>query len=218
MKRMYALVEGQTEETFVRDVLAPHLAQRSVYLNPVIIKTGRGGGSGRGGISHYHPIQRNLRELLGDSGASAVTTMFDFYDLPADFPGRENLPTGKAVDRAEHLEQALAEAIGDRRLLPYLSLHEFEALLFVQPDQIRAVIPNSGEAVATLVQEAATFSNPEEIDEGPETHPSARLGRRLPGYRKRLHGPLVVQRIGLPALRSKCPHFDHWITLLENFQ
>ena len=33
--------------------------------------------------------------------------------------------------------------------------------------------------------------------------------------RKRLHGPLIAERIGLPGLRAKCPHFAAWVEKLE---
>jgi len=32
MKKVFVYVEGQTEETFIRDVLAPHLSQRDLEL------------------------------------------------------------------------------------------------------------------------------------------------------------------------------------------
>src|SRR6185436_9487197 len=41
VRRVHVLVEGQTEETFIRDVLAPHLASREVYLTPVLAATKR---------------------------------------------------------------------------------------------------------------------------------------------------------------------------------
>lgn len=218
MRRVYVLVEGQTEDTFVRDTLAPHLQPSEIFLTPILVETRRrkDGRKFRGGISSYRPVRKNLLGLLRDQEAR-VTTMLDYYGLSADFPGMDTLPSGKAADRAEHLEQALAAEIGDRRLLPYLSLHEFEALLFAQPETISTVIAGSDAAVARLRTEVAPFANPEDIDDGPETHPSARLGDHLPGYRKRLHGPQVVAKIGLPALREKCPHFDRWIATLENF-
>ena len=33
---IYIVVEGQTEQTFVRDVLAPHMACDCIYLYPVL--------------------------------------------------------------------------------------------------------------------------------------------------------------------------------------
>ena len=44
---------------------------------------------------------------------------------------------------------------------------------------------------------------------------SRRIEGLFPEYRKRLHGPLVAGRIGLPVLRRECPHFHRWVCHLE---
>lgn len=42
---IYIVVEGQTEQTFVRDVLAPQIAYKGIYLHPALIgKPGHKGG------------------------------------------------------------------------------------------------------------------------------------------------------------------------------
>ena len=48
MKRLYLLVEGQTEETFVRELLAPHYAQVELFMYPILLRTSPGfkGGGG----------------------------------------------------------------------------------------------------------------------------------------------------------------------------
>jgi len=216
VRRVHVLVEGQTEETFIRDVLAPHLASREVYLTPVLAATKRikSGLKFKGGLSHYEPVRRDLRRLLGDSSAVAVTTMIDYYGLPDDFPGRSTLPPGTCHDRVAHLEAALQEDLGDHRLLPYFSLHEFEALVLTVPAEIGAAILRGGQ-VSDLAAEVSGFRSPEEVNDGPETHPAARISRHLPGYRKAVHGPLAAARIGLPAIRERCLHFAAWVSRLE---
>jgi hypothetical protein len=67
-----------------------------------------------------------------------------------------------------------------------------------------------------VVHEA--FSDPEEIDDGVDTAPSKRLARIVPNYQKRLHGPLIVGRIGLDRVRDECPHFSTWLSELEALQ
>jgi hypothetical protein len=61
----------------------------------------------------------------------------------------------------------------------------------------------------------AAVESPEEIDEDPETHPSARIARELPAYRKGLHGPIAAEQVGLEAMRAACRHFRAWIERLE---
>lgn len=42
-----------------------------------------------------------------------------------------------------------------------------------------------------------------------------RILQHLPGYRKAVYGPLIAQRIGLDAMRQRCPHFHEWVSRLE---
>jgi hypothetical protein len=140
------LVEGQTEETFVRDVLGPHLLGFQTALHVTIISTKRikTGGKFRGGVTSYAQVRREVRNLLEDTGAVTVTTMIDYYALPGDFPGQANLPRGgTCYQRAEHLERAFQSEISHRRFLPYLSLHEFESLLLVVPEEIGRALPKA---------------------------------------------------------------------------
>lgn len=217
MKRVLVLVEGQTEETFVRQVLAHHLHSHGVHLQPIVVATKRikSGRKFKGGIVSYRRFRRDLVNLLTDSDAAAVTTMIDYYGLPDDFPGVATLPAGASVQRrARHLERALRQDLEDRRLFPYFSIHEFEALLLAAPEQVEATFP--GRRLRTGLAEAVTAAgSPEEVDDGEETHPAARIRRLAPGYRKALHGPVIAERIGLDLIRDQCRHFDGWLSRLE---
>jgi hypothetical protein len=61
------------------------------------------------------------------------------------------------------------------------------------------------------------FGNPELIDDGEQTAPSKRIIAQLPDYedRKPAAGPVIAEAIGLEAIRSKCRHFNEWLTKLE---
>ena len=216
MKRLLIYVEGQTEETFVRDVLAPHFWTLEIHPEPTLARTKRtkSGQTFKGGITSYERVKRDIRRLLSDSNVVAVTTMLDYYNLPNDFPGKHNLPVGSCFARVEHLENQLSSEIADPRFVPFLTLHEFEALLFSQPDLIETVFPDDS-IKGRLLAEGLMFDTPEEINEGISTHPSARILKYAPRYRKTLHGPLIANRIGLMTIRSKCPHFNVWLTNLE---
>lgn len=86
MKRVLILVEGQTEETFIRDVMARHLTSFDVYMTPVILSTKRikSGFKFKGGVGNFLQFKRDLQRLLGDRDAAAITTMVDYYGLPKD--------------------------------------------------------------------------------------------------------------------------------------
>jgi hypothetical protein len=214
VKRVLVLVEGQTEETFINEVLARHFVPCGLSLTAIVQETRRTkkGKKFKGGITSYAKVRRNLVRLLGDRGAAAVTTMLDYYGLPADFPGMQSLPSAPGDQKASHLEAALHEDLGDHRLLPYFSLHEFEALLLVDPGKISTAVATEVSDLVDLV----TMRSPEEINDGEETHPAARIKAVAKGYRKVLHGPVIAERIGLAALRQRCPHFDGWVGQLES--
>lgn len=219
MKRLHILVEGQTEETFVREALAPHLQQFGLHSTVSILQTKRlpSGYKHKGGVSSYAKIRRDLLGLLGNTNFVAVTTMLDFYGLPTDFPGQPEIGGIVGCSRkAAHCEQKFAEDIDHHRFIPYLMLHEFEAMLFTAPEQIAAAFPEV-ECLPQLGRIKAGFATPEEINDGMETAPSKRLLDIFGGaYQKTLHGPLIILEIGLQQIRAECPHFAAWLTKLES--
>jgi hypothetical protein len=218
MKRLHILVEGQTEETFVREVLAPHLQRFGLYPTVSILQTKRllSGHKYKGGVSSYAKIRRDLLPLLRDTSLVAVTTLLDFYGLPADFPGQAD--TSKLSDcyeKVAYCEQSFADDINHPRFIPYLMLHEFEAMLFTAPGQIAAEFPET-HCLPQLESIKEQFPTPEEINDGHETAPSKRLrGIFGDAYQKTLHGPLIILGIGLQQIWDECPHFAVWITKLE---
>lgn len=218
MIRVHVLVEGQTEEAFVERVLNPHFQPRGLHLTPILLATRRrkDGRKFRGGLTGFGQLRRDLQNLLGDSSVARVTTMIDYYGLPDDFPGRQDPTSGGVTERVQHLQESLAEDLGDPRLLPYLSVHEFEALVLADPDALARSMPEARPESLDELRDLLADRSPEEINDGETTHPSARLAAWLPRYRKTLHGPTVTARIGLARLRTACPHFDGWLRQLEN--
>ena len=65
-----------------------------------------------------------------------------------------------------------------------------------------------------LAQQVIDAGNPELINDGPATAPSKRLLAAYPAYNKTQDGPLAIAELGLPALRSQCPHLDTWLQRL----
>lgn len=221
MSRVHVLAEGQTEETFLRDVLAPYLAANGVYLAVTIAKTKRvkDGPDFKGGITSYKQVRNDLLRLLGDTDARAVTTMIDYYGLPDDFPGRSSLPVNPdPYLRVAHVEEAFANDIDNRKFIPFLLLHEFEALMFVSPPVIAEAFPEF-KAEARLQRIKDLFASPEEINDSPQSAPSKRLLQIFgDAYQKPLHGPLVTSAIGLDAIRRECRHFGIWLEKLESLR
>jgi len=217
MKRALVSVEGQTEETFVREVLSPHLLPLGLWLDPILVATARvkHGPVFKGGLVTYHTVKKEIRRLFLDRDAIAITTMYDLYGLPDDFPGYATRPAADSYAKVRHLEAALQADLAERRFYPYLQLHEFEALLFADPDRTAAQFPGRNRA-AELWDIRREFRSPEEINDDPATAPSRRLRRLYPTYQKPFHGVLAVVEAGLEPVRRECPHFNAWLAWLES--
>lgn len=226
MIRLLVHVEGQTEESFVNEVLAPHLHGYGVSATARQLGHARQ-RERRGGIKGWMIVRDEIVRHLRTDGNSIATTMVDYFGLPATgnraWPGRNEAPARRFSERAIGVENAMAEDVrghmgdrfDDRRFVPYLMMHEFEALLFSDCQKFSSAIgqPN----IAGLLQSVRDdFSHPEEINDSPNGAPSKRILGIFEGYRKPLMGLLGIQAIGLPTIRAECPHFSCWLSRLEN--
>ena len=226
MSRLLLHVEGQTEETFVNDVLAPHLSDRG-YDSVRARLVGNARQRDRcGGIRDWNAVRRDITNHLKEDPGSFATTMVDYYGLPRSgqraWPGRARASTLPFAQRAGAVEAALLADIGremgggfdPNRFVPYVMMHEFEALLFSDCQQFGKGIgrPDLAESFQGIRDQ---FASPEEIDDSPETAPSKRVESLVAGYQKPLLGILAALRIGLDAMRLECPHFAMWLSRLE---
>ncbi|MCL1825814.1 MAG: DUF4276 family protein [Betaproteobacteria bacterium] len=217
MTRLLMLVEGQSEEIFVKRTLVPHLAQHGVYVQPPIVlwtKRLSSGGGFRGGVSSWHQIRKNLLPLMRD-GDAWVSTLLDFYGLPEDFPGLPDaLGAGSPQEKAVALQDRLAAELNHQRFIPFLALHEFEAWMFSSPDAVAAHFGKAhlADRLRNAVQQAGA---PELINHGTDTHPKARLHSLVGGYKETSDGPTLLEKIGIATVRGACPHFNGWLQQLE---
>ena len=220
--RLNFIVEGQTEEAFVNTIMKPHLESFSVWASARCVETSRRWNlKHSGGITDYARVKRDIqRWMRNDRNSDArFTTMFDLYALPADFPSYADASRHPdPYDRVKAVEDALIADIADRRFIPYLQLHEFEALLLSEPQQLGTQFPGRDGAISRLASAVSLFDSPELVDGGEQTAPSKRIIAEIPEYkgRKASAGPIIAGQIGLPALRSRCEHFAEWLSRLEN--
>ncbi|MDP2823363.1 MAG: DUF4276 family protein [Sulfuritalea sp.] len=217
MTRLLVLVEGQSEETFVNRTLTPHLAAHGVFVaKPILIWTKRlaRGGGYRGGVSDYQQIRSSLNPLLRDN-AAWVTTLIDYYALPADFPGLAST-SGLTAPRARvaAATQAFAEDVAHPRFLPFLALHELEAWLFSSPQSVADHF-NSGGLATRMQKMVAAAGEAELINGEPVTHPKARMRDLVPTYKEVADGATILGKIGIDPIRAACPHFAQWLGQLE---
>ena len=78
--------------------------------------------------------------------------MIDLYALPRDFPGKTahtaTPPIRLPMSRPWKLLSAID--IGSPRFIPYLQLHEYETMLFADPEVFRAAFENCDPAIKQL--------------------------------------------------------------------
>jgi len=222
MNELVVIVEGETEQTFVRDQLAAHLALHNTTVWPVL----PGRHRRRGGVKKWEVASQDIVRTLKEG--RYCSTMFDYYAMPPDWPGRAAAAAKPWRDRADCVEEsvhsAITEAMGARfnpnYFIPYVQLHEFEALAFADVSVLASVLaPIGRRSPQALAEELGKILNeagdPEAIDDGFDTCPSRRIGNIVRAYKKRAQGPIVTSRIGIEAIRQRCLHFGQWLTRLE---
>ena len=221
MNEVVAIVEGETEQAFVRDQLAEHLGARGIVIWAVL----PGRTRRQGGIKEWTVAKQDIIRSLREG--RYCTTMFDYYRLPESWPGRAAAKSLPWQQRSDHVEKELltdvtasmGNGFNPRMFIPYIQLHEFEALAFADAGELAAV---TAPLTRTTVQRLeAVFQrivdeagDPEAINDNYETCPSRRIRAHVRAYRKRAHGPIVTRRIGLDALYQRCRHFASWIDRL----
>jgi hypothetical protein len=222
MVNLVILGEGQTEEAFVREVLAPELAAQGIYVRAQAVKTSK---TGRGGALNLERVRRNLRDILRQRSDTYVSTLFDLYGLGPTFADGAQSRQHPPASRAQRIERRLQDDIvahtGFRRerFIPHVQPHEFEALLFSDVRHLSAGRPEWAQYRVELERIRTAYATPEHINDSPATAPSRRLMNLLkPSYKKTTHGPVIARRIGLTAIRAACPHFGQWFDKLTALQ
>lgn len=216
-----ALVEGRTEEIFIKALLSPYLARTEVYMTPIILtKSGQNGGDVR-----FARAKNDIERHLKQRRETWLTLLVDYYGIKSDWPGyqeskRKTPPASKARVMNEATRKRVNELFGDhdseRRFIPYVSMFEFEALLFsdaktlarklnVPPIEVEKILSRCGE--------------PEKINDKSQTAPSKRLETlSKQKFKKTVTGINIAQTIGIDKMRKACPIFNKWITELENLR
>ncbi len=222
MKRLYLTVEGQTEQSFAVDVLQPYLAPFNVMvLNPRLtgLHKRRKGRIPTGGLlsTFNHSLDDIRKWMREDKSTDArFSIMVDLYSLPKDFPGYdEAMKLTDPFQQAEKLELELANELNDPRFIPYVQVHEFEAIILTNADCFLEWFENIEKQIGKLKAECEKFKTPEEINGGRQTHPKARIKKYIPDYHENIDGPILAKYIGLDEIKIKCLHFAQWLKKLE---
>ena len=210
MKRIEIIVEGQTEQEFISAVLAPYLYDHGITaVIPICIRTS---STGRGGFPNYEYLKNDAIRALSSRDPDLVVSMFvDYFRIPQKHMPGYNVWANEPnhFRQVEMMEAGISADIADRRFVPYIQMHEFEALLFSSDAGVKKYWPS--EKCQKVDEIIAAFDNPECINTSPEGAPSKRLLGISPDYQKILDGNIFALEIGIDKILAQCPRFAAWV-------
>lgn len=215
---LVVLVEGSTEQIFVRRLLGPYLAEKGVYATPVILsKPGQ-----KGGDVKFSRARNDIERHLKQRADTWVTLLVDYYGIKPDWPGYAESRRQVGHERkwqimceatAEAVERLFPAQNPRQRFIPYVSMHETEALYFSDPDCLAAHLRVKRQRVDAILSECG---EPENINDQPATAPSKRLRQLSSQFKKTTTGIAIAEQIGIARMRVACPLFDTWIGKMES--
>ncbi len=221
MTQVFVVCEGQTEMSFVSQVLKPYFYRHQIYFTPTLIgKPGRKGGD----VTYTRLLASLMPLLLRNDQLLYCTTFIDYYGLPADFPGKQEATKATSLsDKADCLYTALHEQLATekqmsaymlRRFVPYVQMHEFEGLLFSDPNAFARAIdrPQIADKLLAIRQR---FATPEHINDNPNTAPSKQVIGLFKEYEKPLMGTIAALDIGIDTICASCSLFSAWLERLS---
>ncbi len=228
MINVYIVVEGHSEEKFVKEVLTPYFSKKDIFLTAERVITGKDkiGNACKGGGNSYKLYKNHLEKRIKQFGGQDnyyFSTMTDFYALPNDFPKLSKNKQTDIYKSISYLEDSFKSDIGYKNFIPYIQLHEFETLLYCDIDIFGdeffdLEISNLSDKIKDDIKE---FDNLELINNSKITAPSKRLDKCTNGAycgRKTTSGINILKKIDISILRDKCKHFDEWISKIEGLK
>jgi hypothetical protein len=212
------LVEGQTEQSFIKSVLSPYLAditEQKIILTPT--KVGNQGGDVR--FSRY---QKDIGLHLKQRAVTYVTLMVDYYGIGKDWPGfeeakRQDTHSKKAAvmnkETIKKVQDLFPEQNAAHRFIPYVSMHEIEALYFSDPASLARIMNIKETKIKSILRDCG---EPEAINDNVEMAPSKRLENLSKNFKKTTTGIAIAKAVGINQMRKHCPLFDEWVYKIEN--
>ena len=212
-----ALVEGKTEQIFIKSLLRKYLETRTIYITPIqMSKPGQ-----KGGDVKFSRVIREISNHLKQRDNTYITLFFDYYGVK-EWPGLDEAKKqvepesiAQVINTAtqREVDEQLSKFRSDVRFIPNVAVHEFESLLFSDPVNLADVLQIKQDMVSAIVSE---FNDPEKINNSPETAPSKRLEKLSRRFKKTSTGITAARKIGIEKMRGQCKVFNDWITRLES--
>lgn len=210
------VVEGQTEQKFISEILAPYLAHKGIFMTPIIAsKKGQ-----KGGDIKFQRVKKDIGNFLAQRNVDVVSTFVDYYGIK-EWPGKDSiLPHSEPEQIAATMNTAAKTEIcheydrlnPTQRFIPFVAIHEFETLLFSDTKALADGLGIDKETIDATVNE---FPSLEHINNSKETAPSKRLEKWHPQYGKTTTGIAIAKTIPVDTMRAKCPLFNQWLSAIE---
>ncbi len=212
-----ALVEGKTEQIFIQSLLSKYLAEKNIYMTCTQMSKP---GQKRGDV-RFRRVFKDIETHLKQRKDTYVTLFFDYYGVK-EWPNlQEAHQQNSPQEIAKKINEATKEAVNNKlsnynsqtRFIPYVAIHEFEALFFSNPQILAECLQVKEESILAITEK---FKDPEKINNSPSTAPSKRLEKLYPRYGKTSTGISIAKKIGIETMRKKCKVFNDWLIQLEN--
>lgn len=185
--------------------MAPYLGERLCYSRAQLIGTP---GHKGGGVS-FECFSKDVGNALKQRSDTSISSMIDYFRLDNSWPGMGELKratsSGRTLDKifvcrtlekytVSKLKVMFPQYDVGSRVLPYFSMHEFEALLFSDILKLSEGLRGN---VQDLQRVLDSFDgDPELINTDPSKAPSKILKFLNPQYKKVLHGTQIANSIG----------------------
>lgn len=208
MNRLVFLVEGDSELYFVHNKIIPFLYSRGARgsITCQKITTNRKLNISGGNISYE--LFLNELDLIYAQGNVMVTTLMDFFRIP------NNYPNAITADPEKIEEGMLQDRSSFRNYIPYIQMHEFEALFFSDINNLYLFIDSEEKEIAiqNIINE---YPDPESINTHPNRYPAKRL-KDILGYNKGADAELIIESCSMESIINKCSRFGQWIGKILN--
>lgn len=211
MTHLKILVEGYSEEHFVKCKLAPFLLKYNVKIEELVNMNG----------ANWTDLQKHLKIMSSNDKTAWITTIIDVYPLSKKYPSYKTLknisnPTALVEAMEAMLSEFMCVQQHHEQFIPFFVLHEFEAWLFSQPEIIVEHFQNK-QAVRKEINKILNKArnNPEDINHGEATHPKAHLLRiTQDNYKSGDDGIKIINKIDINIIKESCQHFANWLDRL----
>jgi hypothetical protein len=237
--KLIIICEGKSEQNFVNYALKSYF-QRSLTSWQIEAQLLGEPFRPDGGNPTYVDLRDHIKLVLEQYPNAFITTFLDYYELGKGF-GLGHLSKIKQENISNDIyltvecleEEATKKLAKDiailkkKTFIPYIQLHEFEMLYFADVENFYRcynterlyLIKND---LLNINQE---IDNPELINNKKETSPANRIagfydktGNRPFEKTKATFALMFAQTCNIEHLRTKCRHFNDWLSKLESLK